>query len=1129
MADSDNKISLLYVDDEAVLLDIMKAFISRSDEFRLDTANCAAEGLIRLNTNHYDAVISDYQMPEMDGIELLTEIRNSGNNTPFILYTGKGREEVAIQALNAGADYYLQKGVNPRVSITELQNFIRHAVSKNRAEKTVREQERKMADVMNFLPDATFAIDKSGKVIAWNRAMEKITGISAGDILGKDSIKYSLPFYGERRPFLIEIVLNKNLLQDSDYFILYPEDEKIIAETFAPELYGGKGAYIRCTASVLYGSDGEVRGAIESIRDISDEKSAEKERAELTEKLREQKSLIDAVFDVTPVNFYVYEEDMKFRYVCTKGAEQLGMKPEEMTGRTWRELGMPAELLEPLEEKIMQVFSTGKVISARTIYPTVLGNRYYQYELSPIFNINGAVETVVSTAMDITGIVEAENEIQQKDLHFRDIIDNINDIFYRVDENGSITLINNNTPKILGYKSTRDMIGIPVEKIWAEPEKRKNLLEIIHETGSVSDYDIQFKCSDGSKMDVSLNSHICHDKNGNFCGIEGIARDISLRKSAENEREELLEKLSIQTRLINTLLDVTPVNFYVYDIDLRFKYVSPKGAEQMGMTAEEMTGKTWRELKMQEKYLKPLVENIISVFESGEVIKGKSNYHTINGFRNYIYELSPIPGDNGEVELVSSTVVDITGIKETEELYKTVFENTGTAMLIIKEDLSILDYNEELKRITGYDDEYLSICTDASFLTVKEDLSRIIEYHNLRKSDPESVPKNYELKFTHKDGSIKTAIINVAIIPDVNKYVVSIQDITDARHYETELKRTRDTLNFAIDGTKLGLWDRNLITNEIFHNDNWAEMFGYNSHEIKDDFKFWKENIHPKDLPHVYQAHKDHLSGKNDIFDVVCRMKYRDGSWRWINSKGKVVAWDSNWKATRMIGLNTDITHLKETEEALRQANDKLSLLSSITRHDTFNKITGILLSIELLKVKLADTDLTKKLEYIEDLVDAISEELEFARDYEDIGNLGLLWQDVADYLDKEKIPEGIFVRSDLTGIEILADPMLGKVVHNLVDNAVRHGNGVTKITVTHKFTPKGLLLVWEDDGTGILEGLKERIFERGFGSNTGLGLYLVREILSISGISIRETGAEGEGARFEISVPEGWYRNSTA
>lgn len=1126
MADSENKISLLYVDDEAVLLDIMKAFIHRFDEFRLDTANCAAEGLLKLSTNHYDAIISDYQMPEMDGIEFLTEIRNSGNEIPFILYTGKGREEVAIKALNAGADYYLQKGVNPKVSITELRNFVRHAVAKNKAEKTVRENERKMADVMNFLPDATFAIDKSGKVIAWNRSMEKLTGITAEEMLEHDNFEYSLPFYGKRRPFLIDIVLNKKLVRDSDYFILYPEDEKLIAETFAPELYGRKGAYIRCTASVLYDSDGEITGAIESVRDISGEKSAEKERTEFIKKLHEQKNLIDAVFDVTPVNFYVYEKDMKFRYVCTKGAEQLGMKPEEMIGRTWRELGMPAELLEPLEEKIMQIFDTGKVISARMVYPTILGDRHYQYELSPIFDINNETEAVVSTAMDITDIVNAEKEIEEKDLLFRDIIDNIDDIFYRTDENGRITLINNAAPKILGYESTSEMIGLPVEKLWAEPEKRKILLEILHESGFVSDFDIQFKCSDGSKMDVSLNSHIRHDKNKNFCGIEGIIRDISIRKSAENERKRLLDKTTRQARVINAVFDVTPVNFYVYGRDLRFKYASSKGAKQMGMDSEEMIGKTWQELNMPEEFLKPLEDNIISVFESGKIINGNSCYHTTDGTRYYIYELSPIWGDSGEVELVVSTVVDVTEIKETEEVYKTIFENTGTAMIIISDDFSILNYNEELKKICGYEDDFLTGCTDVTSLVIKEDISGIIESHNLRRSEPDNAPENYELRFIHKDGIVKTAVINVGIIPGTKKYVVSIRDITDAKHYEKELKNTRDTLNFAIDGSKLGLWDRNLITNEVHHNDNWAEMFGYHTYEIEDDFGFWKEHIHPDDLPLVYQAHRDHLSGKTEIFDVICRMKHRDGSWKWINSKGKVVSRDSDRRALRMVGLNSDITHLKKTEEALKQANEKLGLLSSITRHDTFNKITGILLSVDLLKTKLSGTDMIGNLEYIEGLVDTISEELEFARDYEDVGNLGLLWQDFTSFLQYEKIPGHLSVKADFSGIEVLADPMLGKVVHNLIDNAVRHGKKVTEIKVTHEFTPEGLMIIWKDNGVGVSQDMKEKIFDRGFGANTGLGLYLVREILSISGITIIENGTKGEGARFEIFVPNDCYRN---
>ena len=102
---------------------------------------------------------------------------------------------------------------------------------------------------------------------------------------------------------------------------------------------------------------------------------------------------------------------------------------------------------------------------------------------------------------------------------------------------------------------------------------------------------------------------------------------------------------------------------------------------------------------------------------------------------------------------------------------------------------------------------------------------------------------------------------------------------------------------------------------------------------------------------------------------------------------------------------------------------------------------------------------------------------------------------------------------------------MLEKVFYNLLDNAVRHGGGVTTVTVTFREEEGAGIIVVEDDGSGVPEGEKERIFERGVGKNTGFGLFLTREVLGLTGITIHETGREGNGARFELMVPPGVWR----
>lgn len=182
---SSTPIRVLAVDDEPDLCNLTKIFLEIPGEMEVDTVFSVQEARGALSKKRYDAVVSDYQMPGEDGIQFLKSLRLSSDKTPFILFTGRGREEVVIEALNSGADSYLQKGGEPESQYAELAHRIRLLVRRHQAEEAVKESERRLSDIIDFLPDATFAIDTEGHVIAWNKAIEEMTGIPASDIIGR--------------------------------------------------------------------------------------------------------------------------------------------------------------------------------------------------------------------------------------------------------------------------------------------------------------------------------------------------------------------------------------------------------------------------------------------------------------------------------------------------------------------------------------------------------------------------------------------------------------------------------------------------------------------------------------------------------------------------------------------------------------------------------------------------------------------------------------------------------------------------------------------------------------------------------------------------------------------------------
>jgi PAS domain S-box-containing protein len=276
--------SLLYVDDEPGLLEICQIFLEKTGDFEVMTVESGAEALANLARADFDAVVSDYQMPGMNGIDLLKTVRKTDPDIPFILFTGRGREEVVIEAINNGADFYLQKGGDPQSQFAELAHKLRQAIGRRKAEKALSDSEKRLADIINFLPDATFAIDTEGNVIAWNRAIEEMTGIPAPEIIGKGDHEYAIPFYGSRRPILIDLIFEPDESVDHYYSHIHREGTILSAETDLPHPKGTRITVI-AKASPLYDRNGNITGAIESIRDISERKKAEEELRALYDQL----------------------------------------------------------------------------------------------------------------------------------------------------------------------------------------------------------------------------------------------------------------------------------------------------------------------------------------------------------------------------------------------------------------------------------------------------------------------------------------------------------------------------------------------------------------------------------------------------------------------------------------------------------------------------------------------------------------------------------------------------------------------------------------------------------------------------------------------------------------------------
>lgn len=352
--------------------------------------------------------------------------------------------------------------------------------------------------------------------------------------------------------------------------------------------------------------------------------------------------------------------------------------------------------------------------------------------------------------------------------------------------------------------------------------------------------------------------------------------------------------------------------------------------------------------------------------------------------------------------------------------------------------------------------------------------------------------------------------------------LVILRDITGRKKADDALRESEKKYRELVDLLPEMVFEADTAGRLRYVNSRALLIFGYAREEMEDGLAL-VHGLDPPESARVLEELREICSG-GGRGDIEFQATRRDGSILPVLVAATPVMKDG--RCTGVRGILIDMTVPKRSEEALKQAFRRMNLLSSITRHDIQNQLTVLKGHLDLYRE--AEPPATAGLLRADRAVQLIRELVEFSADYQEIGVHSPEWQDLTSIV--ERISQslhhpGVRIVPPPVKVEIRADPLFEKVVFNLVDNALRHGERVTRISFSLRRVAPGLVLICEDDGVGVAEAEKAPLFQKGYGKHTGLGLFLSREILAITGISIAETGTPGVGARFEITVPERDYR----
>ncbi|MFA5365842.1 MAG: PAS domain S-box protein, partial [Candidatus Bathyarchaeia archaeon] len=309
---------VLHVDDDLSFLEISKEIIEADGEFDVETATSVDEAFLKLATGVFDVVVSDYEMPEKNGLDFLEELKEKKADVPFILFTGKGREEVAIKALNLGAHYYLNKHGATETVYGELAHAIVNSTKSAKAEKALRESEAKYRELINGMSDTVWVIDFEGGFVDVNNAALRVLGYSREELL-------SLGVLG------IDNHLSQEQIQN-----LTSQLPKVGTQVFETIhiTKDGKEIPVEISSSlVIY----QGKQAILSIaRNITERKKAEEALLASEKRYRE-------LYEKSPLGYQSLDAEGRFIDVNQAWLDTLGYSREEVIGHWFGDFLVPEQ------------------------------------------------------------------------------------------------------------------------------------------------------------------------------------------------------------------------------------------------------------------------------------------------------------------------------------------------------------------------------------------------------------------------------------------------------------------------------------------------------------------------------------------------------------------------------------------------------------------------------------------------------------------------------------------------------------------------------------------------------------------------------------------------------------------
>ncbi len=539
---------------------------------------------------------------------------------------------------------------------------------------------------------------------------------------------------------------------------------------------------------------------------------------------------------------------------------------------------------------------------------------------------------------------------------------------------------------------------------------------------------------DGNTYHIADSAAPIRDKEGNISGVVLVFRDVS----GEYEKEKALRESELRYR---DLFENAPVGIFQTDSHGHALHVNPTMAAMVGAKDSEDAIANFRDLssllyvhqERRQEFLDELGKNgFVKNFEYEARRKdGSRRWFSMNA---RVSEGQPEEGF-----LIDGFTTDISERKEAEWKFRALFEKNPIGVAyhrIIRDgsgkavDYLFLDANESFRERSGVDPRGKS--AQELFPGIKNDpFNWIGTFGEVGRTGEEILFEQF-----HQPNGRWYDVVGYRYKPD--HFVALFLEITDRKEMEQLIRENEKRLNLALEGTRAGLWDWDMIHNKVVYSATWKKMLGYSDSEVENSFEGWKHLWHPGDAADIEKALEDHLAGRTLNYEVIHRLLHKDGSWRWILTRGGIIR-DDTGQPYRWIGTNLDITENKKNEAALEKALEEKKYLLQELNHRVKNNL-GIISSFISLKEAEGKSDLSD-LKHRINAIQIVHEKLYRSEDVSEIKvqeYLTDLLESIFSSFSRQKVSLEVSA-GDIQLTTKTAVP-LGLIVNELAINAIKYG-----------------------------------------------------------------------------------------